>query len=373
MPPLAWRNLAHDRIRFAVTLTGITFAVVLVTIQLGLFIGFSNTTSNLINNVGADLWVTSPHVPYIELGVRFSERKLTQIRGLPGVEDAQDLVVSFAQWKRNNGARESVQIVGFNPDSSLGRPWNIVQGQVSDFKTPDAVFVDQLYASKLGVNAVDETFEISDHRVRVGGFTRGIRSFTTSPYVFCSLKLAGKLTHIQDETTYVLVKLVPGRSTEEERRLISDNITGVEVLTTQEFSTRTRLYWMLTTGAGIAVLAAAVLGLVVGFVVVAQTIYATTVDHLVEFGTLKAMGARNTYIYKLIAKQAIISAALGYSIGMPISFLLVRLSRNSGAALQISALTSIAVLCLTILMCVGAAFVSVNKITRLDPALVFRA
>ena len=107
----------------------------------------------------------------------------------------------------------------------------------------------------------------------------------------------------------------------------------VEVFTNHEFSRMTQVYWMFTTGAGVAVLLAAVLGLVVGFVVVAQTIYATTVDHLKEFGTLKAMGAPNSYVYKVIISQAAMSAVMGYVLGMMVSVFVVRASQSGGAAI----------------------------------------
>ncbi len=84
MPPLAQRNLFHDKVRLAVTLTGIVFSVVLIVVQLGLFIGFTTATSNLIDHSGADLWITSKNVPYVEQGVAFSERKLNQVRSIPG-------------------------------------------------------------------------------------------------------------------------------------------------------------------------------------------------------------------------------------------------------------------------------------------------
>jgi putative ABC transport system permease protein len=129
---------------------------------------------------------------------------------------------------------------------------------------------------------------------------------------------------------------------------------------------------MFTTGAGVAVLLAAVLGLVVGFVVVAQTIYATTVDHLKEFGTLKAMGAPNGYIYKVIITQAAISAVIGYVLGMTVSAFVVRASQSGGAAILMPWPMAIGMFFLTLLMCVSAALVSINKVTRLDPAMVFK-
>src|SRR5436190_6250223 len=121
---LAWRNLVHDRIRLAVTLTGIVFAVVLIVVQLGLFLGFTTATSGLIDHSGADLWIMAARVPYIEQGVPFSERKLSAVLARPGVEMAAKDIARVTQWQRPDGRQESVQVVGFDPDHPLGGPWN---------------------------------------------------------------------------------------------------------------------------------------------------------------------------------------------------------------------------------------------------------
>lgn len=373
MPPLARRNLFHDKVRLAVTLTGIVFAVVLIVVELGLFIGFTVTTSNLIDHAGADLWVSSPKVPYVEMGVPFSERKLNQVRAVPGVADAQKLISQWTQWKLHDGSQESVQVIGFNPDSSLARPWNLVAGRVENLKDPDAVILDELYKQKLGVSRVGEVFEMRGHRARVVGFTNGIRSFTTSPYVFATFKHAQDFSGIGvDKTTYILVKVAPGENVQQVRQGILANVKDVDVYTTAQFSHMTRFYWMFTTGAGVAVLIAAVLGLVVGFVVVAQTIYATTMDHIREFGTLKAMGAPNSYVYKVIMQQAAISAVLGYALGMVVSVFVVHGSQKGGAAILMPPSMAAGMFFVTLLMCVGAALVSINKVTRIDPAMVFK-
>jgi putative ABC transport system permease protein len=373
MPPLAQRNLFHDKVRLAVTLTGIVFSVVLIVVQLGLFIGFTTATSNLIDHSGADLWITSKNVPYVEQGTAFSERKLNQVRAVPGVADAQKIIAHWTQWKRHDGGEESVQIVGINVDDSLERPWNLVQGRVDDLKSPDAIILDELYKQKLGVTRIGEVFEIGGHRARVVGFTRGIRSFTTSPYVFTSFKNAQNYTNMrEDQTLFILVRLTPGAKREQVRSDLLAHVKDVEVFTTAQFSRMTTFYWMFTTGAGVAVLIAAVLGLVVGFVVVAQTIYATTVDHIREFGTLKAMGAPNSYVYKVIMKQAAISAVIGYALGMIVSVFVVHASQAGGAAILMPTPMAIAMFFLTLAMCTGAALVSINKVTRIDPAMVFK-
>jgi putative ABC transport system permease protein len=373
MPPLAQRNLFHDKVRLTVTLTGIVFAVVLIVVELGLFVGFTQTTSNLIDNSGADLWVTSKNVTYVEQGFPFSERKLYQIRAIPGVADAQKYITHWTGWKRPDGGQESVQIVGFNPDSALGQPWNLVEGRVEDVKRPDAVIVDELYKQKLGVTRVDEVLEINGRRARVVGFTRGIRAFTTSPYVFTTFKRSQEYAALGEaQTIFVLVKTAPGADVQQVRREILAGVKDVEVFTSAKFSRMTQFYWMFTTGAGVAVLLAALLGLVVGFVVVAQTIYATTVDHLKEFGTLKAIGAPNSYVYKVIIKQAAISAVIGYVLGMIVSSFVVHASQRGGAAILLPWPMAAGMFFLTLAMCIGAASVSINKVTRLDPAIVFK-
>ena len=373
MPPLALRNLTHDRVRLAVTLTGIVFAVVLIVVELGLFVGFTVTTSNLIDNSSADLWVTSKHVPYIELGVPFSERKLYQVRAVPGVANAQKFILRWTQWKRHDGRQESVQIVGINPDKPLVGPWNLVGGSVADLKKPDAIIIDELYKDKLGVTRAGEVFELNGRRARIVGFTRGIRAFTTSPHVFTAFKNAQDCTRVpEDQTIFVLLKVAPGADLNQVRSDILASVKDVDVYTSAEFSHMTRFYWMFTTGAGVALLLAAVLGLVVGFVVVAQTIYATTIDHLREFGTLKAIGASNRYIYRVILEQASISAVIGYALGMIVSLLAVRGSQHGGASILVPWPMAISMFFVTLSMCAGAAMVSIRKVTRLDPAMVFK-
>lgn len=373
MPPLAQRNLMHDKVRLAVTLTGIVFAVVLIVVELGLFVGFTVTTSSIIDNSKVDLWVVSKGTPYIEQGAPFSERKLYQVLATPGVAAAEKYIVRFTQWKTPGGAEESTQVVGFDPYSGIGGPWNLVAGNVEELKTPDAVILDELYKKKLGVTKLGETFELNGRRARVVGFTRGIRAFTTTPYVFTSFKNAQAFTNLaEDQTLFILVKAAPGTDILTLQHDLQSRLRDVDVLSTNKFSSMTRIYWMFTTGAGVAVLIAALLGLVVGVVVVAQTIYATTMDHIREYGTLKAMGAPNRYIYRVIMTQAAIAAVVGYCLAMFVSVFIVRASASGGAAILLPWQMAVGIFFLTLLMCITAAVVSINKVTSLDPAMVFR-
>jgi putative ABC transport system permease protein len=176
----------------------------------------------------------------------------------------------------------------------------------------------------------------------------------------------------EDQLTYILVKIAPGRSSGEVRDNLRARLTDVDIYTREEFSARTRFYWMFTTGAGLAVLTAALMGLVVGIAVVAQTIYAATVDHIREYGTLKAMGATNGYLYRVLIEQAVWSAVLGYGLALIVAHFIVQGSEKGGALILMPLSMKVGMFFMAIFMCTAAALVSVNKVTRLDPAMVFK-
>jgi putative ABC transport system permease protein len=191
--------------------------------------------------------------------------------------------------------------------------------------------------------------------------------------VFTTFKNAQDYTGFNaDQTNFVLVKAAPGVDIKKLKDDLKARLPDNDVFETAEFSAMTRHYWMFTTGAGVAVLMAAVLGLVVGIAVVAQTIYATTMDHIREYGTLKAMGAPNRYVLGVIMAQAAIAAAMGYAIGMSISVFVVHGAAKGGANIMLTWQTAVMMLFLTIAMCMTAAVVSVNKIFSLDPVMVFK-
>jgi putative ABC transport system permease protein len=374
MALLARRNLFHDRIRFAVTLTGIVFALVLIIIQFGLFLGFTTTTSNNIDHSNADLWIVFHGVGYFDTSREFSERKYYQVLATPGVQQAEKYMQGFANWKRPDGRMENIQIIGFRPGSGLGEPWNVIAGNVQGAKNEDSVIVDDVYKEKLGVSRIGDRVEIGNRRARVGGFTHGIRSFTTSPFVYTTFKNSLNYTNPiskESDLSYILVKATPGVSPQQLKNNLLKRVSDVDVYTTFEFSDRTRFYWMFTTGAGLAVLTAALMGLVVGVAVVAQTIYAATMDHIREYGTLKAIGATNGYLYRVLIEQAVWSAVLGYVLAMVIAHFIVQASEKGGAIILMPPSMQIGMFFLAILMCITAALVSISKVTRLDPAMVF--
>lgn len=368
---IAWKNLFHDRVRLIVTLTGIVFALVLISVQFGMFLGFLDTSANIIENNAADLWISAPGIPHVNGGSPILEKKRWQALQVPGVASVTGYTVFFLNWKLPNGAFETCQIVGFDLDSGLGAPWNVVEGQVESLRAEDTVFIDVLYKKKLGVERIGDTLELNGKRVRVAGFTKGIRSFTTAPYVFTSFKNAQTYIRLRpDETIFFLVKAAGDIHAIQQG--LREAIPGVEIFTKQEMLDRTRSYWVFGTGAGTTTLMGAVLGLLVGIVVVAQTIYAATIDHLKEFGTLKAMGATNGMIYRVILAQAGLAAVMGYGIGISIALAVVNATKETDLLIKLPPQIAVGVFGMTLLMCMSASLLSIRKATTIDPAMVFR-
>jgi len=373
MISLAWRNLFHDRVRLVVTLVGIVFALVLILVQFGLFLGFLDTSANIVAASGADLWVSAPDIPHVNGGAIFNESKRYQALETPGVAKVEKWALLFMPWKLPSGAQESVQVVGFDLNGGMGGPWNLTKGSIDALRGDDTVIIDELYAPMLGVKEVGDTVEIADHRARVVGFTRGIRSFTTIPYVFCNFKNAQNYTQLaQQQTMFLLIRTQKGADLSQVQADLKTRLEGVDVFTNAQMLKKTQNYWVFSTGAGVSTLMGSVLGLIVGIVVVAQTIYSATIDHIREFGTLKAIGASNSKIYTVILTQAAISATLGYLMAIVIATFVSNSSQNSNAPILLPGNVAVGTFFLALAMCAGASILSIRKATKIDPAMVFR-
>lgn len=370
---LAWRNLTHDRSRFLVTMIGIAFAVILIAVQLGLFKGFSESTTTIIRHTRADLWIMGKGTRNFEITVPISDRELFGAKSIPGVADAEGLLVRFAGWNKPDGGTESVFLVGFDLNSAVAGVWGLAAGDLESLRRPDAVIVDRLYLDKLGIEGVGAHVEMAGHRARVVGLTQGVRSFTTSPWVFTSARTAQEiLDFTASDWNYVLVTLEPDADPNTVRDALREALPRADVYRIDELAEMTNDYWIYTTGAGAAVVLSALLGVVVGVVIVAQVLYATTMDHLTEFGTLRAMGAPQSFIYRVILGQATISAVLGHLIGASIAMAVSRASENGPILVNVTLGLAGTLFLLTLLMCILAALISIRKAMTIDPAMVFQ-
>jgi putative ABC transport system permease protein len=369
---LARRNLFHDRLRFIATLVGIVFSMVLVTVQMGLYLGFGHMVTTMIDHANADLWIMPVGTKCFEDPSVLDEQKRFHALSVNGVAEATPVVIGFAQWKMPLGGTTPVFIIGSVIRSGALLPWNLVEGSVNSLEVPGAVAIDRSYFDRLGISGFGASAEIRDQRVEVRALTRGIRSFTTTPYVFAPLDRARAYTGMSpNKTTYILVRVVPGADVETVRSRLKANISDVEVLTPAEFRDRSRSFWLFGTGAGAALFAGALLGVIVGTVIVAQTLYSSTKDHLNEFATLRAIGSSGRYIHKVIIWQALLSAVIGFCIAAGIGFFIVKRTAETALPIMMTPQLTLGLFVLTVTMCVLSAVGAIAKVMRIDPATVF--
>ena len=369
---LASRNLIHDRLRFVATVVGIVFSIILVTVQMGLYLGFGQMVTTMIDHSSADLWIMPTGTKCFEDPSLLDERKRFQALAINGVTEAMPVVIGFADWRTPTGGSTPVFIVGSDLRSGALPPWNLVDGSIDDLSVPNTVAVDQSYFDRLGVDGVGAIAEIRGQKVQVAAVSRGIRSFTTTPYVFTPLDRARAYTGTApNKATYFLARVAPGTDVESVRSRMRANLTDVEILTQAEFRERSRSFWLFDTGAGFALFAGAMLGMIVGTVIVAQTLYSSTKDHLNEFATLRAIGSSGMYIHKVIICQALINAVIGFGVAACIGWVIVKATAESALPIVMTPGLTFGLFALTVVMCIISAIAAIVKVTRIDPAMVF--
>jgi putative ABC transport system permease protein len=370
---LARKNLLHDRLRFAITVSGVAFAVTLVLVQVGLFMGLLAKSTVTIEHASADIWVTSHETPNVDFAHNFPETTVLRVRGVAGVQRADNLLVQFMNIQLPSGAEEGCLVYALEDFEAWNLPWSLNEGDVRDLRRGRFVLMDRSAERRFGAFAVGDYREILGTRVKIIGTTNEAASFTTAPVVFMNFRQAQELAqNAYRKTSYILVKVAPGAEAERVAAAIRQVAPHNDVYTRDAWARRSRAYWVVSTGLGMNMGITVFLGVLVGVVVVAQTLYTSAVEHVKEFGTVKAIGGSNWDIYRILGEQALIAALVGFALGGLISLgmrpLMARLYLN----VLLTPHFGVAVFVGTLLMCLGAAMLSFRRVASIDPALVFR-
>ncbi|MBD0304755.1 MAG: ABC transporter permease [Tolypothrix sp. T3-bin4] len=388
MASIARKNLLQDIPRFLVAQAGIMFAVSLVTIQTGLQRGFASSSSLLIDKSQADIWVASEKMVHMELTLPLPFERVSQAQKVAGVDRAEGFIFDGKLWRDKNDNLGSVTMIGFDPEGKLFYPWNITKGSVKDLKQPFTIFVDDTSLEGLNLKGVGDSGKISSSlKARVVGLTNGAKSLVLGDLVFTSLKNAStyenpmadatttpKALSAKDPVTFVLVRAKPGENIESLKKRLNAALPNTRAYTRDEMSLQTQRYWQERSGIGFILGLGAVVGVVVGVVIVGQILYSSASDHIKEFGTLKAIGASDWIIYSVIVEQALWMAVLGYIPGIALCLgVAAWTAATQSIVILITPLSAVTVFGITIVMCVGSALFAIQKVTRVDPAIVFKA
>jgi putative ABC transport system permease protein len=373
---LGIKAMLADRAKLVTSLLGVTFSVVLVNLQGGMYLGMLGKASLLVEFGRADIWVGHRHMNNVDLNALIPERWVHRLRSVPGVERAEPYLVMTTQAAMPDGQTERVVVVGCDAASLLGNAWVMADGDPAAIRRPDAVLIDLFDAGRLGDCRVGDVREISGRRAKVVGLTYGVVGFATTPYVFTTLHRA-RANYLPlaepDLCSYFLVKARPGTDVAELLATLRQRVPDLDVHDKASFSAICMKYWLTRTGIGISFGLATILGLLVGLVMVAQTLYAAVAERVKEYATLKALGAHDSYVARFLVAQALGIAVLGSVLGLIGALLIGSLLGSPRAPVLFRGWVMAGSVLLITLVCLLASWAPYWRIRQIDPASVLRS
>lgn len=369
---LGWLMLSQKRVRLAASVVGLGVLFFLSAAQFGLLVGWCGSCSAIVRHSAADIWIMAPQTQAFDYGTPIPNQRIYQARSCKGVVDAEGMIMAWNTWQRTDGKRCNVELVGLD-DACFAGPWRMQEGEKECVHLPDAVIVDELFMESLGVKGIGDEAELYGTRAIVKGISSDVRTMTASPFVFASIETARRFDkrYNNEEITYVLVKADPKASIEDVKEALADSMSHVEVLTREEFATRTMKYWMLETGLGITVVLTAILGLTVGVVVTSQTLFTVTQECLGNYATLLALGFRKWKMIRMILSQSVMMGSTGTVIGSTFFYFAARASSRTPIPLETTPAIFASLVAVNLLVCLCSSLLAVRTVLKLDPVTVF--
>jgi putative ABC transport system permease protein len=385
MNHIAIKMLMGDRGKYLGIVMGLTFASLIMTQQPAIFLGLMSRSYSFITDVGLpDIWVMDEKVQFVDDIKPLQDTELYRVRGISGVQWAMPMYKGLLKARLADGTFQTCIVVGLDDATLIGGPPVMLEGKLDDLRRSDGVIVDIDGAQdKLGKPSptpggklipikVGDSLELNDQRAIVVGIAKVTRTFQSQPVVYTTYSRAKNYAPKERKLlSFVLVKAKPGQDLADLTRRIRAT-TGLAAYTSEEFKSLTYEYFMRNTGIPINFGISVLLGFIVGAAIAGQTFYNFTLENLRQFGVLKAMGTSNWTLLRMILLQAVLVGTIGYGLGVGLTALFGYSMRNSILAFkfpwQLLMFSGAGVS----LICVFAALVSIIKVIRLEPAIVFK-
>ena len=376
---LALKMLVADRAKYVMLVGGLAFASLLMTQQNGVFRGLLSWTTSHMRNMRASIWVVEKNVEQVNETKAMRDTDVNRVRSVTGVDFAVPLYLSVQKARAADGSDKPVQLVGLHGATLIGRPPVILRGDLEQLRLPNAVFIDELAVQRLSAGRtrpldIGDTFEINDREARVVGICRTERQFFGYPYVFTTYDQALQYAPRQRKMlSMILAEPKPGSTAAEVARSI-ERETGLRAFTVPEFSVATIDFIWRNTGIPASFLTTIILGFIVGIAVSAQTFYSFVLENLRNLGALKAMGASNGLLARLLLLQAFTVGVIGYGIGVGLTAVFGFAVLPIGQPPFILDYASLTVTgAAVVFICLFAALLGILKVSRLEAGIVFRA
>ncbi|MBP3958234.1 hypothetical protein J8F10_23545 [Gemmata sp. G18] len=372
----ALQTLWHERSRYASGVLAVTFSAVLIALQCGLLLGLFKVTSTPVDNTRADLWVGSTEVPSVDLGKPIPASYVSRVAGVPGVTDVELYIAHFANFTKPVGGTELCYLLGSSLDEgAVGAPGVLTREQRDALTLPDSIIVDQSDVERLGLDNSEGKAKINGKEVKLVGTVRGLKSIA-APWVLCSTHTARHLLGFlipADNVTYLLAKCEsPQRAKEVAAELQAQYGSEMGAYTSEGFSLRSRKYWLIRTKAGIAIGYAALLGLFVGAVITAQTLYSATTASAREFAILLALGIPRWRISLMVLAQSFWVGLIGIVLAYPTCQGLRYAARQVGAEVDLRWEVLLGTTVVTIGMALLSGVFALRSVRQIEPMTLLR-
>lgn len=369
------RTIWYERQRFLPAVLAVAFSAVLVAVQSGLVLGLLSMMSLPVDRATADVWVGYPAVRSVDFGRPIPERWVSRLAAQPEVERAEGAILGFTPWTRagetpGQTTTEVCTVVGTRLDPHSLAAMDVVRNDrelLARLAQPLAIAVDESELGRLGIRGVGDTAEVLGVRVRVVSLVKGYRSLG-GPYLFCSLETARALMQYQpDQVTYLVGRCASPKDAATVARRVN-GYPQLSAFTADEFSARSRLHWLTTTKAGVAIGFTALLGLLVGAVVTSQTLFAATAASRREFATLRAMGIPKWRLKLSVLVQSFWVGLFGVALAAPITFALAEGADALGTAVRLHPYILGGAAAVTMTMALGSGLAALRSFRKVDPA-----
>jgi len=383
---IAIKMLVGDRGKYLGIIMGLTFASLLITQQSSIFTGLMTRTYGSITDLSQpDIWVMDPKVLFIDDIKPLQDTELFRVRGVEGVEWAVPLYKGLLKARLQDGNFQICNVFGLDDATLIGGPPRMIEGSLVDLRQQDAIIVNDVGAkTRLAKRPkggggkpvplqIDDILEINDHRAVVVGICQVSRTFQSQPVIYTTYSRATVFAPRERKLlSFVLVKAREGENLNALCERIKKT-TGLAAYTAQEFKDVTYNYYMKYTGIPINFGIAVMLGFLIGTAIAGQTFYNFTLENLRYFGTLKAMGATNGILLRMILLQALMVGALGYGLGVGGASLFGYLFRGTELSFRLTRDLLYVSAGAIIIIIIFSALISIHKVMRLEPAIVFKA
>jgi len=373
---VALKMLYGDRAKYLMLLCGLTFAVMLIVQQGSIFWGLMIWSQSSVTNLNVPIWVTDPGIAQVDEVKPIADTAVDRVRSVPGVEWAVPLYKGLLRARLSNGDYHQITLTGLESSTLIGRPAEVLEGRFEDVLQPDAVVLDQWAVERMGgpsVIKIGTVFELNDKLARVVAIAKTQKSFTNIPVVYTTYERAIRYIPRERRTlSYVLAKAKDGVPVAEVTKRIHEQ-TGLGAFTAEDFGWKTIGWVLKNTGIGINFGTTILLGFIVGMAIAGQTFYLFTVENLRQFGALKAMGASTFTLARMILLQAFTVGLTGYGVGIGLATVFGYFSARSGGLPFIETWQLLLLVLVALLaICTFSALISIIKLARLEPAIVFR-